>query len=93
MRRWLARKLFPEAFEKAERYDWMQNEMAMCQRWLAHDAPAIGAFIERLWTTEKWHFHRGLPLLPQPKWRVDIAAFRDQLRKEFPKPIQPLKGE
>jgi hypothetical protein len=80
MRKWLARKLYPEAFEKAERYDWLASEVATAQRWLG-EFGQIRAFIEWLHGVEGWYFHRGLPLPPQPKWRTDISAFREQLRK------------
>jgi hypothetical protein len=82
MRKWLAKKLAPDMFDKARRYDRLQLELAESHRWLGHDSPDIAAFIERIWSSEKWFWHRGLPLLPQPKWRVEIEAFREQLREK-----------
>lgn len=49
MRRWLARELYPEAFQDAERYDYVRCRLSEVSQWCGYGFPEIAAAID--WVT------------------------------------------
>lgn len=83
MRRWLAEKLAPEAFDAERRLEWFRIELQDGRRWLA-EFDVLAAFIDRLWAGETNHF-RSLDEEPvASKWHWEISRFREQLRHPTP---------
>lgn len=80
LRRWLARKLCPEAFEAEEDLHWLKAELVCDRLWLK-EMREIDAYLSRI--LAKLHNKRrksGEPYI-MTKWASDTVRFRDQLRR------------
>ena len=84
LRDWIAKKLSPETFAKADRYEWVHSELHESYHWLGEFGD-IAAFIE--WLLEHEHNSwRGIAEPPTRRWpwHGGVPEFREQLRRRKP---------
>jgi len=86
IRKWLAVKLWPE-FELTEaRLFRLRSDLSQDRHWLGYDFPEIDIFAFRALVMDA-NYARKIGELPTSMdaaaghWSVDIAQFREQLRK------------
>ena len=77
---WIAKKLAPEVFRKADRYERMQREISLDHWWLAHDFPEVSAFAQRALANDANYWRDTPELAVDCKYDGDIGRFREQLR-------------
>jgi len=87
IREWLARKLFPQAFEDAKRYDYLRRRLDDLQTWCGHEEPELEHAI--IWAKKSLNvyfmpldeYHRVVQAGEWPKVGVGpIDAFREEMR-------------
>lgn len=88
IKRWIARKLYPQAFQDAERYRYLRDRLSELQDWCGNECPEIDHAV--VWAKKSVRVH-FMPLaeydekIADGSWPSisvgDIHRFREDLRR------------